>query len=96
MVGKACHRSSVGDRDASVNDYFRVNAFIPALDHILQDVELRFGKHMKLVAGLSTMVPKRVLANDADWELLQPAYKRFQTVLGSVTESQLMLSCVCG
>ncbi|XP_043219971.1 52 kDa repressor of the inhibitor of the protein kinase-like [Amphibalanus amphitrite] len=89
LVSRSAHRGNTGDDDDSVTEYYRLNAFIPALDYVLQDLELRFGKHVNLVAGLGVLIPRRLARSGAEWKLLQPAHAKLQQLLEGVTESQL-------
>ena len=89
LVDRSSYRANAGGSEVSIEGYYRLNAFIPAVDHVLQDVDLRFGKHMQLVAGLSTLVPKRIATVGADWKRLQPSCQLYQELIGDITQSQV-------
>ena len=63
-----------------------MNAFIPALDNILQDLTLRFQNHQKTVFNLSYLLPKACLIEKQDeknqmGESLQRCYEIYKSIL---------------
>ena len=43
---------------ANPEEYFRMNVYIPFLDHILMNLKERFDKHRNIITGLQGVVPK--------------------------------------
>ena len=72
------HRANVL-ADGSAEDYFKVNMFIPMLDHVLLDMKSRFGRQQKLSMKLGTLIPA-FIANAAFDELL-PAIEKYEMFL---------------
>ena len=60
-------------------DYFKVNLFIPMLDHVLLKMKSRFGKQQKLSMKLGSLIPS-FIANVAFEELL-PAIAKYEMFL---------------
>lgn len=59
----------------SVEDYYRINVFFPALDEIMQDLQLRFGPKQQLAANFSRAIPSFMHFDDqdSDWNKLEAA-----------------------
>ncbi|KAF0287350.1 hypothetical protein FJT64_001474 [Amphibalanus amphitrite] len=68
--GAACMASESND---SPEEYFRVNLFAPALDHLLVDLKARFGEQQRKAMPLTNLVSSRVL--NASWGDVQPAWR---------------------
>ena len=89
LVKRSTHRDNAGHKVMTTEDHYRINVFNPALDYVIQDIGLRFGKPTKLAAGLSKILPKRVATSDPEWRHIQPAFERYRDLLKDVTESQM-------
>ena len=61
----------------------------PAVDFALQDLRLRFGEHTKLVAELSSILPKVIAKGTPEWRRIESGYHKFQRLLAGSTESQV-------
>ncbi|XP_043222796.1 52 kDa repressor of the inhibitor of the protein kinase-like [Amphibalanus amphitrite] len=83
---KSVYRGNAG-RDLSTEAYYQITVFNPAVDLVLQDINLRFGKHTQLTASLSKLLPKKTVSTE--WSDVEPAYEQFKGLLGSVTDSQV-------
>ena len=61
--------------DDSVQDYYRINVFFPAVDQVQQDLQLRFGPKQQLAVKFSRAVPASMRFDDADgdWAELEGA-----------------------
>ncbi len=55
------HRSN--SSNASVEEYFKIFVAIPFLDHLINDVNLRFSKHSKEVATLQGILPINITSS---------------------------------
>ncbi|KAF0287352.1 repressor of the inhibitor of the protein kinase [Amphibalanus amphitrite] len=80
--GKNAHRASAststsatGESNDSPEEYFRVNLFAPALDHLLVDLKGRFGEQQRKAMTLTNLVSSRVL--NASWGDVQPAWRKY-------------------
>ena len=76
LPSRSVYRAAVsaGSND-SVEDYYRINVFFPALDEILQDVHMRFGPKRQLDSKFIRAVPAFMNFDDpaGDWDMLQTA-----------------------
>ena len=97
-------RTNAGeDGDDSVTNYYRINVMLPAVDAVLQDMELRFGsdKPPRDTSGRASRAshgshhPQAFAlshllprsATSATWEDVLPAWELFQPVLPDRDES---------
>lgn len=55
IVGRQLNRSNIPASDIST--YYKINLFIPFLDHTIQQLIERFTKHRKVVSALSGVLP---------------------------------------
>ena len=66
-------------------DYFKLNIFIPLLDHFLVSIKDRFNEHVKKAAAISSILPQ-YMANK-NYDDLAPALEIYQKFLpGSPAE----------
>ncbi|KAF0309556.1 repressor of the inhibitor of the protein kinase [Amphibalanus amphitrite] len=77
--------SATGESNDSPEEYFRVNLFAPALDHLLVDIKARFGEQQRKAMTLTNLVSSRVL--NASWGDVQPAWRKYGHLV-PVTERQ--------
>ena len=80
---RSTHRSTAG-HDLSVEDYFRVNVFLPAIDAVLTNARDRFGVHQRKAFLLSQLLPRNVVRTT--WEQLEPAFTQYVSLVGDCTE----------
>ena len=80
---RSVHRGTAG-KDLSVEDYFRVNVFLPAIDAVLTNTRDRFGAHQRKAFLLSQLLPKNVV--HVTWEQLEPAFVQYASLVGDCTE----------
>ena len=83
LPSRAAHRRTAA-ADLSTEDYYRANAFVPALDAILSNIMDRFGAHQRTAFLLSRHLPKN--ASDSDWEQLEPVFMQYSSLVGNCTE----------
>lgn len=76
---RSVYRATASSEDASVEDYYRINAFYPTLDDILQDLRLRFGPKQQQAANFSRAVPAFMDFSDeeGDWRKLEMAVNTY-------------------
>lgn len=65
IVGRQLNRSNIPASDIST--YYKINLFIPFLDHTIQQLIERFTKHRKVVSALSGLLPSN-FANGCEIE----------------------------
>ena len=65
IIEKSAHRSNAGVSSMTTEAYYRINVFIPALEHVtrIQDMGMGFGRQTELTAELSKLLPKRIVAD---------------------------------
>jgi len=56
-VGRSRFHDNTGDRDQSVEEYFKVNLFIPLLDGYIRHLEDRFGPKQAKTLSLGHLIP---------------------------------------
>lgn len=71
------------NNDCSPKEYFKVNLFIPMLDHVLADMGTRFGIHQQKSMMLSSLIPAFV--TNVTFEDLQPAIDKYDIFLSDET-----------
>lgn len=54
---RSVYRSNAGDPSMSVEDYYRINVFYPAIDSIIKDLDRRFGPTQLRSLKLSKLIP---------------------------------------
>ncbi|CAF2938056.1 unnamed protein product [Rotaria sp. Silwood2] len=70
---------------SSAYDYFKLNIFIPLLDHFLVAIKDRFNEHAKKAAAISSIVPQYI--GNKNYDDLATALEIYQKFLpGSSTE----------
>ena len=74
LASRSVYRAAAGDTDQSVEDYFRINVFYPAIDSIINDLELRFGERQRRVVELARLIPAFMSENSEDkWSVVESA-----------------------
>ena len=73
------HKANAGGTDLTPEDYYRVNVFIPILDHVVNDLKFRFGRQQQLTAGLSKLVPSRMA--DVQFADIQDTVDKYSILL---------------
>jgi hypothetical protein len=67
--------------DDTAEEYYRINVYFPALDSIIQDVELRFGAKQKEAMHLCHVIPACMKFGDGEeeqhWEQLETAISNY-------------------
>lgn len=61
IVGRQLNRSNIPASD--ICTYYKINVFIPFLEHTVQQLIERFTKHRKVVSALSCVLPSNFAAN---------------------------------
>jgi len=56
-VGRSVYRDNAGEKDQSVEDYYRLNLFLPLVDSVCSHLQDRFGPVQQKLFGLSALVP---------------------------------------
>ncbi|CAF3343594.1 unnamed protein product [Rotaria sp. Silwood2] len=70
---------------SSTYEYFKLNIFIPVLDHFLMAIKDRFTEHVQQAARISSIIPQYIA--DKTYDDLAPAIELYQKFLpGSITE----------
>ena len=63
----------------AVEVYYRVNFYYPAIDAILQDMNLRFGTHQETVVHFCRVIPALIGSNiDENWSNIVKALRSYQ------------------
>lgn len=57
LPGRAAHRSTAAG-GLSTEDYYRVNAFVPAVEAVVTNIKDRFGTHQKTAFLLTRLLPQ--------------------------------------
>ena len=83
LPSRSVHRSTAG-QNLSVEDYFRVNVFLPAIDAVLTNTKDRFGVHQRKAFLLSQLLPRNVVR--VTWGQLEPAFIQYASLVGDCTE----------
>lgn len=83
LPGRAAHRSTAAG-GLSTEDYYRVNAFVPAVEAVVTNIKDRFGTHQKTAFLLTRLLPQ--IAADVTWEQLEPVFRQYASVVGHCTE----------
>jgi len=87
-AGRSVYRATAsrGSVD-SIEDYYRINIFFPALDAVLQDMELRFGPKQRQAASFARAVPAFMQFDDfdGDWAKLQNAIRSYNSLITDPT-----------
>ena len=83
LPSRSTHRSTAG-QDLTVEDYFRINVFLPAIDAVLTNTRDRFGVHQRKAFLLSQLLPRNVVG--ATWEQLEPAFTQYASLVGDCVE----------
>jgi hypothetical protein len=65
--------------DGTCEEYYRMNVFIPMLDHVIQDLNFRFGQQQRIALTLSKLLPS-LIANTSFIDL-KPAIKKYDCFL---------------
>ena len=87
-AGRSVYRTAASrGPDDSIEDYYRINVYFPALDAVLQDVELRFGPKQRQAASFSRAVPAFMQFDDfdGDWVKLQNAIGAYNNLITDPT-----------
>jgi len=87
-AGRSVYRAAASrGPDDSIEDYYRINVYFPALDAVLQDVELRFGPKQRQAASFSRAVPAFMQFDDfdSDWAKLQNAVGAYNNLITDPT-----------
>ena len=72
LASRSIYRAAAGGTDQSVEQYFRINVFYPAIDSIVTDLELRFGERQQRVVELARLIPAFMLKNSEDnWSVVE-------------------------
>ena len=72
LASRSVYRAAAGGTDQSVEDYFRINVFYPAIDNIVNDLELRFGERQRRVVKLAQLIPAFMSENSEDnWSVVE-------------------------
>ncbi|CAF1116212.1 unnamed protein product [Rotaria magnacalcarata] len=61
------------------NEYFKLNIFIPLLDHLIVAIKDRFSEHVKKAAAISCLIPEHIA--DKSYDDLLPAIELYQKFL---------------
>ncbi|CAF3927502.1 unnamed protein product [Rotaria sordida] len=72
---------------SSAYDYFKLNIFIPLLDHFLVAIKDRFSEHVKKAAAISCLVPKYIV--DKSYDDLAPAIEIYNNFLSAGSDVQV-------
>ncbi|CAF1227009.1 unnamed protein product [Rotaria sordida] len=72
---------------SSAYDYFKLNIFIPLLDHFLVAIKDRFSEHVKKAAAISCLVPKYIV--DKSYDDLTPAIEIYNNFLSAGSDVQV-------
>ena len=56
-VGRSVYRDNAGDSSQSVENYHRLNVFLPLIDSVCTHLEDRFGPIQQKLFGLSALIP---------------------------------------
>lgn len=78
-VRRSVYRATTSSEDTSLDEYYRINAFYPTLDDILQDLRLRFGPKQQQAGNFSRAVPAFMDFRDeeGDWRKLEMAVNTY-------------------
>jgi hypothetical protein len=77
--GRCKYKANAGEQQQTSSSYYRINVYIPLLDAIVRDLELRFSTHHEKVAKLSRLVPSFI--KTATWADIFPAFTRYACFL---------------
>lgn len=86
-VPQICRHRATAGQDQGVEGYFRINAFIPAVEAVLADLKARFGKHQRQSFALTLLLPANM--PKTEWEQVQPLCVQYQELIGDMSETQL-------
>ena len=91
LASRSVYRAATGGTDQSVESYFRINVFYPAIDSIVNDLELRFGERQRRVVELVRLIPAFMSENSEDnWSVVESAI----SVYGHLLEDPMVVvSC---
>ena len=90
LASRSIYRAAAGGTDQSVEQYFRINVFYPAIDSIVTDLELRFGERQRRVVELARLIPAFMLKNSEDnWSVVESAI----SVYGHLLEDPMVIRC---
>ena len=57
VTGRSVYRNNAGDKIAAVDDYYRINVYIPMIDHVHNHLKDRFGSMQQKTLGLNALIP---------------------------------------
>ena len=90
IPGRAIHRG-VGVDSSNTNaveSYYRINFYYPALDAIIQDMNLRFGKQQEFSVQFCRVIPALLSTNvNQDWESVFKAVRMYQSMFEDTEEN---------
>ena len=82
LASSSVYRAAAGATDQSVEQYFRIYVFYPAIDSIVADLELRFGERQRRVVELARLIPAIMLKNSEDnWSVVESAISVYSHLL---------------
>lgn len=87
---RSVYRSNAGGTACtSVEQYYRINVFIPLLNTLINDLDRRFGAHQRSSMSLSALIPAYLKS----WEDLKPAVEKYSDHVDSlvVVEGEFLL-----
>ena len=85
LVSRSVYRSNT-ERELSVETYYRVNVYNPALDAVRTDMAERFSRQQKTAFSISNLLPKR--AASARWSDVRSVWEQYQGLI-KCSENQL-------
>ena len=83
LASRSIYRAAAGGTDQSVEDYFRINVFYPAID-----LELQFGERQRRVVELARLIPAFMSEKSEDnWSVVESAI----SVYGHLLEDPMVV-----
>ena len=93
LASRSVYRAAAGGTDQSVEQYFRINVFYPAIDSIVTDLELCFGERQRRVVELARLIPAFMLKNcENNWSVVESSISVYGHLL---EEPMVVVRCEC-